>query len=721
MRAPVCRLLLTALLLARGTAQEGQPLTFEHVLSKGPALLPALPQARWIPGTRSLAILRSEGDAASNPVLLHLVPGAEPTPLCDARQVLAAIGKPAAADAPAAFPAWSCRDKTTLRLQVGNSVWHWRPGEARAELVLQLPEGAEDATFAPDDQRVAFRLQHELHVLDPRTGLRRLTWDGTADVVYGGAAHRAEFGIQNGLFWSACGRRLLFYREDLRPIASTPLQDLDAETPSPGHGRYPVSGARHSRVTVGVYDAEERSVCWLQHDPDLDQYWTNLTFGPGDTVVTALVNRGQDHLRLVRFDARTGTQQATLLEERDQHWLEPEHGPYFLADGRFLWRSPKDGHHHLYLHDGDGKLLVQVTRGAFDVQELLGPAADGNGIWFHASGEDPRQRHLFHAGLDGKAVKQLTRERGCHACTLSPDGALCLDTWSNLTTQPSLVVLDLASGAAVPLPAVANPLSAFRMPVQRFFQVQVPEGPVLYGHLLLPPNMAEGQRHPVLLYVYGGPHVQLVTDRFLGGASLWLHALAAEGYVVCWLDNRGTPNRGIAFEQAIYRQLGVLEVQDQMRAVEYLKAQPFVDPTRIGVHGWSYGGYLTLRLLLLQPDAFACGISGAPVTDWRLYETGYTERYMDTPAENPQGYAAASCVDPALVKNLKAELLLVQGSDDRTVLWSHSLRFLRSSVAAGVFPRYMVYPMQQHGLQGPNRSHFLMLCKRFLDERLKPG
>jgi dipeptidyl-peptidase-4 len=722
MRDPVPCLLLTVLLTASVCGQEPPLLTLEQVLKSGPALQRGLPQTHWIPGTRALAMLRSDGDAANDPVLLQVSPGAEPTPLCDARQVLAVLGHKPAADAPAPFPSWSFLDKTTLRLQAGPSVWHWHPGEAKAELVLQLPAGAEDAAFAPQDKRVAFRLQHDLHVLDPRTGLRRLSWDGGPDVAYGGGAHREEFGISKGLFWSADGRRLLFYREDQRPIAETPLQDLNGEAPQPAHGRYPVAGSRNSRVSVGVYDAEERAVCWLQQDPDVDQYWTNLTFAPdGLTAIVALINRGQDQLQLVRFDARTGARMQTLLEEHDAQWLEPEHGPFFLGDGRFLWRSPKDGHHHLYLHDGDGKLLVQVTRGAFDVQDLLGPSADGSGIWFHASGEDPRQRHLFHATLDGKAVKQLTRERGSHECTLSPDGALALDSWSNLTTPPAMVVLDLAAGTSVPLPVPASPLAGFRMPAQRFFQVQVPDGPVLYGHLLLPPNMAEGTKHPALLYVYGGPHVQLVTDRWLGGASLWLHALADEGYVVCSLDNRGTPNRGIAFEQAIYRQFGVLEVQDQMRAVEYLKAQPFVDPARVGVHGWSYGGYMTLRLLLLQPDAFACGVAGAPVTDWRLYETGYTERYMDTPAENPAGYAAASCLDPALVKNLKAELLVVQGSDDRTVIWSHTLRFLRSCIAAGVFPRYMVYPMQQHGLQGPDRSHFLLLCKRFLDERLKPG
>lgn len=701
-------------------AQETNRLTWDLVLEQGPRLAAPPPPARWIPGTDQIALERRDGDAARNPLLLRLSPGAEPQVVADARTALAALGAEPPDDADAAWPPWSWHDDATLRLQHGNAVFHWRPGKERATAVLALPDGAADAAFAAGDARVAFRLGHDLHVLDRATGLRRLTWDGSPDLVYGGAAHRAEFGIQRGLHWSGDGRRLAFYREDQRPIAPTPLLDLSANPPTPVAGRYPVAGSAHSRVRVGIYDAAERALCWLETDPDADQYWTNLTFSPdGSALYVALVDRGQDRMTLARFDAGTGARQADRFVEQDPRWIEPEHGPTFLDDGRFLWLSPRDGHRHLYLYAADGTLLGQVTRGAFDVHELLGVAADGGSLWFHAAGEDPRQRHLFHASLDGGNIRQVTRERGSHDCVLSPDRTRCLDTWSRIGKPPARVVIDLATGATTPLPPIPDPLQDLVLPKERRFQVTAEDGTVLYGSLLLPPDLPEGARLPVLLYVYGGPHLQLVTDRWLGGAAPWLHALAMEGYVVCRLDNRGTPHRGRAFEQVLHRSMGTIEVQDQLLAVEHLKTLPFVDPDRIGVHGWSYGGYMTLRLLLLAPETFACGVSGAPVTDWALYETGYTERYLDTPAENPDGYAQSSCIP--LAGALRRPLLVVHPTDDRTVIWAHTLRFVDACIEAGTFPEYMPYPMQQHGLKGGDRTHFLRLLRRYLDRHLRPG
>jgi len=439
--------------------------------------------------------------------------------------------------------------------------------------------------------------------------------------------------------------------------------------------------------------------------------------GEGHAFV-ARVPRSQDHMELVRFDAATGKRQAVLLEEHDAEWVEPEHGPTFLPDGRFLWWSSREGHRHLWLHEPDGTLVHQVTKGAFDVRRLLAVTPDGKTAWFEASGEDPRQRHLFAAAVDTAEIRQVTRERGCHHTELSPDGSRAFVVWSNLETPPSARLLDLRTGAALLLPQLPDPLTAFALPTQRMFTVKTDDDVVLYGHIALPPDLAEGQKCPVLLYCYGGPHVQLVTEERLGGAPLWLQALAGEGYVVCRLDNRGTPNRGIDFEQAVFRHLGVLEVQDQLRAVEWLAQQPFVDKARIGVHGWSFGGYMTLRLLLAAPTTFACGVSGAPVTDWAMYETGYTERYMDLPAENPDGYALSSCLP--FVGQLQRPLLLVQGTDDRTVMWAQTLRFVDKCIDAGKQLDYFVYPMQQHGLVGRDRVHFLQLLHDYLGRHLRP-
>ncbi|MBX3464656.1 MAG: DPP IV N-terminal domain-containing protein [Planctomycetes bacterium] len=716
--------MMAATLPAQEAQAPPQPLSLAVVLQRSREFARELPRVLWWPGGHGASVVATAADGSQS---LHRFgeQGVEAEPLWTAAALLAAIGKDPG-KGPARFPALRWLDAGTLRVELDDRVLHVPSArDAAPATVLAWPvdppaRGGEAVppAIAPGDGHVAHLREHQLWLTDRAGRGRQLTFDGGPDIAYGTAAHRAEFGIQRGLFWSADGRFLAFTREDLRPIAPYPYQDLGASPPAPAHGRYPMAGQPHARVRVGVCDTEGPTIHWLEHDPAEDVYWTNLAFDGDGHVVVARVNRGQDHLELVRYDARSGRRLQTLLEEHDAEWIEPEQPPVFLADGRFLWWSSRSGHRHLWLCDPDGTVRHAVTKGAFDVQRLLGVADDGRTVWFEASGEDPRQRHVFAAALDGSEVRQVTRERGTHRAELSPDGAVASVVWSNLETPPSARLLDLRSGAVTPLPALPDPLAAFALPTQRMFQVKTDDDVVLYGHVALPPDLAEGQRCPVLLYVYGGPHVQLVTDAWLGGAPLWLQALAAEGYVVCRLDNRGTPHRGIDFEQAVHRRLGVLEVQDQLRAVEWLQQQPFVDKERIGVHGWSYGGYLTLRLLLSAPQTFACGVSGAPVTDWALYETGYTERYMDLPAENPAGYAASSCLP--LVERLQRPLLLVHGTDDRTVVWAHSLRFVERCVQAGKLVDYMPYPMQQHGLVGVPQAHFLRLLRDWLGRHLRP-
>lgn len=708
------------LLAALSSAQEPAKLTLATVLGKGQSLVAPLPTVSWLPTGHQAFVVKTDGDGNQT---LHAVAEGKVADavLADAKVVRSRLGLPG--EGPAKMPPLAWLDERTLRFELPTAIWTWQLGAEQAQRVLAWEASeADDApghAVAPGDSAVVYRARHQLW-LQERSGRRRqLTFDGSPDLVYGGAAHRAEFGITRGLFWSADGRFLAFSREDQRPIAPYPYQDLTQVPPAPVAGRYPMAGRAHARVRIGVLDTTDQSLQWLEHDPDEDVYWTNVTFGPNATIVVARVDRSQSRCELVRYDARTGKRQATLLTEQDAEWVEPEHGPVFFEGGAFLWWSSRSGHRHLWRHDADGGNPVQVTKGAFDVQELLGLADDGKQVWFQAAGEDPRQLHLFVAATDGSSIQQLTRERGTHRIALSPDRQWAHAVWSNLETRPTSRLVELANGNTIVLPAPADPLANTPLPTQRLFQIKADDDTVLFGHLALPPDLAEGQRCPVLLHVYGGPHVQQVTDQWLGGMPLWLQAFAAEGYVVVRLDNRGTPNRGIQFEQAVHRRLGSLEVQDQLRAVEWLKQQPFVDGARIGVHGWSYGGYMTLRLLLAAPTAFACGVSGAPVTDWAMYETGYGERYMDTPLENPEGYRAASCLP--FVDQLQRPLLLVHGTDDRTVMWSQTLAFVDACVQQGKVIDYFPYPMQKHGLVGKSRVHFLNLMHDWLGARLRPG
>lgn len=693
-------------------AQDLEPLTLETVITMGAALQAQPPQVLWRPGGHEATIVLTAEDGSQS---LHTMQDGKVStePLTTAAALRSRLQPDATG--PARFPPLRWLDDLTLRVQQGAQVLHWQFGKAEHHEVLAWPTDASAQAIAPDDGHVAYVRGGQLHVRTSDGRDRQLTFDGSSDIVYGGAAHRAEFGITQGLFWSEDSRWLAFYREDQRPIALYPYQDLAAVPPAPKHGRYPMAGNAHSRVTVGIYEPATGNLQWLRDDLEQDVYWTNITFGPNDSVVVARVDRGQSRLELVSYDCRSGKRGSTLLQEQDAQWIEPEHGPTFLPDGRFVWWSARSGHRHLWLHGADGAVQNEITKGAFDVQRLL-RVDDSSRVWFQASGEDPRQLHLFVTDLGGNETRQITRERGTHQCELSPDATAAYAVWSNLQTPPTARLLGPGEADVTPLPDAHNPLLKFALPTQRMFQVKAEDGTVLYGHVALPAKLGEGQKVPVLHYVYGGPHVQLVTDQWLGGAPVWLQALAAEGFAVSRLDNRGTPNRGIAFEQAVHRRLGTIEVKDQLAAIEWLKQQPFVDAARIGVHGWSYGGYMTLRLMLLAPTTFACGISGAPVTDWRMYETGYTERYMDTPSENDAGYTASSVLP--LAGELQHPLLIVHGTDDETVMWSHTLDFVDRCIDAGKFVDYLPYPMQKHGLRGGDRAHFLRYLKVYLDRHL---
>jgi len=432
------------------------------------------------------------------------------------------------------------------------------------------------------------------------------------------------------------------------------------------------------------------------------------------------VNRGQDTMALVEYDVATGKRLKVLFTETDKEWIEPEHGPVFLPDrsGRFLWFSPRDGYDHLYLYTRTGKLVRKVVGGKYDVIAFKGWDADGKGFFFETTGPDPLHRHLYHSDLEG-VEKAVTQGRGSHRAQVSSDGSHVLDTHSNLEL-PLVVDLITVNGKQIRrLHEAPNPLKNFRMGTHRFFTVKSRDGFDLHGHVIFPPDLDPAKKYPVIQYVYGGPHSQLVQDRWLAGGGRWmlyLHHMASRGYVVFRLDNRGTTNRGIEFEQVIHRRLGTCEVEDQILALEYVHGLGFTDRGRVGVHGWSYGGFMTLSLMTRAGKKYRAGVAGAPVTDWAYYETGYGERYMDTPEENKKGYHTAN--PGTHVKNIRGRLLLVHGTSDKTVMWQNTIDFLGRCIQAGVEVETMIYPGNLHGLRGKSFSHFLRKLTKFFDREL---
>ncbi len=721
--SPRSSLALALALAPAAVAQDSQQappeLTLESVLEEN-ALRPELPEFGFVPGTHT--VHRTAGSGAGTVAATRDADGSWQERF-DAATLAAAIGATDIADVDAETLEWEWIDPDQVRVEHRGEVLHWRIGDEAARRVLFAVTGGEPtaSAYAPGDQRAAHVVRHQLWVTQGDGRQRQISWDGSPDIVYGGAAHRAEFGIRDGLWWDDSGRRLAFSREDQRPIEPFPYADVAAHPPAAVAGRYPMAGRAHASVSIGVYDSADGSLHYLEHDPDDDVYWTNVTFSAdGAHVFVALVSRGQDHMQLVRFDAATGARGPVLFEERDPEWVEPELGPIAVPGtaGDFLWRSPRNGYHHLYHYRGDGGLVGAVTGGEFDVRAVLGVSGSGASarVLYLASTTDPLDQHLWSVPIGGGTPTQCTTARGWHEATVSDDGQWAIARHSNLDDPGGVQLVSTAGAAATTLVTAADPFAGRVVGGRRFFRLDAADGTPMHGLLLQPGAPQPDRKHPILHYVYGGPHSQLVRDAWLGGASPWLHYMAMRGYIVLILDNRGTGNRGIEFAQTVFRRLSALEVEDQSAALAWANQLPYADPDRVGVHGWSYGGYMTLALMT-RTRSYRCGVAGAPVTDWAQYETGYTERYMDTPAENPDGYANASVIDRAA--DLHGRLLLVHGTDDKTVMWSHPMRFLDACIEHDVLVDFMAYPMAQHGLRGADRRHFYRLMTRFFDEQLQ--
>jgi dipeptidyl-peptidase 4 len=615
-------------------------------------------------------------------------------------------------------------DGRSLRLFQGGALWRIELNPLQITLRHRLPSGAGAMAFSSGDERVAFVKDHDIHVLASDGVIQPVTRDGNVDVTYGVSVSRNEFGIHDGLWWDPTGRRLAFYKEDLRPIEPYPYVDFKKRPAAAVHGRYPMAGRKGSVVSVGVFDSRTNKVVWLETDPLADDYLTNVTWGPdGRRLYVAHVNRGQDQMALVEYDAVTGKRLRTLFTENDEQWIEPEHGPVFLPDrsGKFLWLSPREGFDQYHLLNREGKVLARVTPGEYDVIAFKGWDGDGQGFFFESTGENPREKHLFHASLEG-AVQQVTRGRGQHETLLAPDRCRVIDVHRSLELPLAVDLLTLQGVTVRRLHESPDPLKDYRLGTHRFFTVRSSDDQDLYGHIIFPPDLDPAKKYPVIHYVYGGPHAQLIQDRWMGGQGrwiLWMHYMAARGYVVFRLDNRGTPRRGIEFEQAIHRRLGTCEVEDQTRALDYVHGLGFTDPGRVGVHGWSFCGFMTLSLMTRAAERYRAGVAGAPVSDWAYYETGYGERYMDTPEENPGGYKAAC--PGRHVKGIKGRLLVVHGTADDTVMWQNTIDFLGRCIEAGVEVETMIYPGDKHGLRGKSFVHFVRKMTRFFDQELKPG
>ena len=567
----------------------------------------------------------------------------------------------------------------------------------------------------------AYVEDHQLFVADGQGKKHQLTTDGSREIVYGQIVHRNEFGINKGTFWSPDGQRLAFYRMDQSMVTDYPQVDIFPREATYEPDKYPMAGMTSHQVTVGVYDLKTDKTVYLQAGDPTDRYFTNIAWSPdAKTIYMFELNRDQNDCRLVSYDATTGECIAELYRETSDKYVEPLHPIQFLpwdAD-KFIMQSQKDGYNHLYLFDINGKELKQLTSGTWVVQNVLGFNEKQKSIVIEANKYHPLHRQAYSVSVNTGKMTQLTVADGVHRTQLSPSGNYLFDRYSAPTTPRNIEVVDVKTAKAVRLLTAEDPWKDYVQPIFENGSIKAADGVTdLYYRMVKPADFNPEKKYPTVVYVYGGPHAHNVEASWHWYSRTWETYMAQKGYVVFILDNRGSENRGRDFEQVTFRQLGQVEMQDQMRGVEYLKTLPYVDMNRLGVHGWSFGGFMTISLMLNYPDVFKVGVAGGPVIDWKWYEVMYGERYMDTPQTNPEGYEKTSLINKA--KNLKGKLQVIIGYNDNVVVPQHCLSFLDACIKAGTQPDFFVYPGEQHNMRGHASVHLHERITQYFEDYLK--
>ena len=599
---------------------------------------------------------------------------------------------------------------------------------------LVWKQDTKDESFADwnDQSRaVAFVKGENLYVCNAQGTHKQLTKDGSRDIVYGQSVHRDEFGIYKGTFWSNDGQKLAFYRMDQSMVADYPLVDIDTRIATETPVRYPMAGEKSHLVTVGIYDLKTDKTVYLNTGDPTDRYFTNIAWAPdGKLIYLIELNRAQNHYSLDAYDATTGNKTATLYTESSDKYVHPMHAITFLPwdNSRFILQSEKDGYNHLYLFDTSGKQIKQLTTGKWIVVDLMGFNAKTKEAIILSTEASPIQNNLYAVNLQTGARRLLDNGKGCHANTtgeggshkiaLSSSGQWILDSYTEPTVPRNIDIVNVASAKATRYFTADNPWKGYTVPEYSCGTIKAADGTTdLYYRMVKPTNFDPNKKYPTIIYVYGGPGVRNVEARWHFWSRGWETYMAQKGYLLFILDNRGSSARGLAFEQATFHHLGVEEVKDQMKGVEYLTSLPYVDKDRMGVHGWSFGGFMTTNLITTHPEVFKVGVAGGPVIDWKWYEVMYGERYMGTPQNNPKGYAESSLLPKA--KNLKGKLQIITGMNDPVVVPQHCLNFLQECIKVGTQPDFFVYPGEPHNMRGHQSTHLHERISQYFDDYLK--
>ena len=567
----------------------------------------------------------------------------------------------------------------------------------------------------------AYVEDNQLFVLDAEGNKHQLSTDGSREIVYGQSVHRDEFGISKGTFWSPDGQKLAFYRMDQSMVTDYPQVNIDLRVAEMEPDKYPMAGMTSHKVTVGVFDLKTHKTIYLQAGDPTDRYFTNIAFSPDSkTVYMFELNRDQNDCRLASYDAATGRKLAELYRETSEKYVEPLHPIVFLPwdSEKFIMQSQKDGYNHLYLFNTKGQQLQQLTSGPWVVTQLLGFNNKQKSVIIASKEKHALQQNLYAVDLKTLKRTPLDNGQGVHRAVLSASGTLLYDKFSTPTEPLNIEVANTATGKHNRLHTADDPWKDYVVPQFESGSIKAADGITeLYYRMVKPHDFDPQKKYPTVVYVYGGPHAHNVEASWHWQSRSWETYMAQKGYIVFILDNRGSENRGRDFEQATFRQLGQIEMQDQMKGVDFLRTLPYVDMHRLGVHGWSFGGFMTISLMTNYPDVFKVGVAGGPVIDWKWYEVMYGERYMDTPEQNPEGYAKTSLISKA--GNLKGKLQIIIGYNDPTVVPQHALSFLQACAEAGTQPDFFAYPGEGHNMMGHNSVHLHERITQYFEDYLK--
>ena len=598
-------------------------------------------------------------------------------------------------------------------------LYDWK--EKKVVWSVPVTPGASHKDFNATSKNEAYVKDWNLYVKTADGMTHQVSNDGNRELVYGQSVHRDEFGISKGTFWSPKGDLLAFYRMDQSMVTDFPLIDNFQRVATLAPEKYPMAGMTMHKVTVGIYNPATEQTIYLKAGDPTDRYFTNIAWAPdAKTIYMIELPRTQDKAELVAYDATTGERKGVLYTETNQRYVEPMTPIEFLPwdDSKFIYQTRRDGYNHIYLFDTTGKELAQLTKGEFEVIDVLGFNTKNQSIIFKANAESPIKHNLYSVNVKTQERTLIDNGEGVHGGSLSASGSFVCDTWRAPEVYRQMDLINTAKATQTMLQRPESPWKEYNVPEFSCGTIKAADGKTdLYYRMVKPIDFDPNKKYPTVVYVYGGPHAHNVNAGWNYAARPWEIYMAQKGYLLFIVDNRGSQYRGFEFESCTHRQLGVIEMADQMKGVDFLKTLPYVDADKIGVHGWSFGGFMTTNLICSYPETFKVGVAGGPVIDWKYYEVMYGERYMDTPQENPEGYENSNLTKKA--KNLKGRLQIIVGYNDPTCVMQHSMSFLRAAEDAGTQPDYFVYPGQGHNMMGKDMVHLHERITRYFEDYLK--